>query len=141
MAEKAPGGFLLLLSFDPGASSAESTAAYPMALAAGTMALAAAIPSRATLTHPDVSELFPAKWPDSSSRKTTRILCRLDLLTLFSDHHSPMAMPDARQCSMRPTHMLRLAAAPLTDITRPPRSETLALNMNQMIASVKMCYL
>ena len=40
----------------------------------------------------------------------------LDLFTLFSEHHSPIAMPEARQRSMRPAHMSRLAASPLTDI-------------------------
>ena len=94
-----------------GASSAGSAAG-----AAGTMALAAAMPSRVTLTQPDVSEPFPGNRPGSSSRKTASHLYMLDLFTLFSEHHSPIAMPDARHRSMRPAHMSRLAASPLTDI-------------------------
>ena len=90
------------------------------------MALAAARLSRVAFTHPDVSEFFPAKRPGPSSRKTASRLYRLNLLTLFSDHHSPMAMPDAKQRCMRPARMSRLAASPLTDISQsnPSAPET-----------------
>ena len=62
-------------------------------------------------------ELFPAKRPSSSSQKTASRLHGLDSLTLLSEHRSPTATPDARQRSMGPAHMSRLAASPLTDAT------------------------
>lgn len=100
--------------------------ARPATLRAGTMALAAARPSHVAFTHPDVSEFFPAKRPGPSSWKTASRLYRLNLLTLFSDHHSPMAMPDAKQRFTRPARMSRLAASPLTDISQsnPSAPET-----------------
>ena len=99
MVKKAPRGFPLLQSFDPGVSSAGSATACPAALTTGSMALAAAMPQRIAVTHPNASEFSPAKLPSSSSRKTASRLYRLDLLTLFSEHHSPIAMPDARRRS------------------------------------------
>ena len=97
------------------------------------MALAAARPSHVAFTHPDVSEFFPAKRPGPSSWKTASRLYRLNLLTLFSDHHSPMAMPYAKQRSMRPARMSRLAASPLTDISQsnPSALETPPIAQNR----------
>ena len=135
LAEKTPRGFPLLRPLDPSAPSIGSAAACPAALTAGTMALTATTPSRVAVTHPDVSELSPAKRPGSSSRKTASHPHRLDLLTLFSDHHSPTAMPDAKQRSMRPAHMSRLAASPLTDSAKPPN------RIGEGTEHVKTCYL
>lgn len=77
----------------------------------------AAKPLRGGFAQPDAPELFPAKRPSSSSQKTASRLHGLDSLTLLSEHRSPTATPDARQRSMGPAHMSRLAASPLTDAT------------------------
>ena len=84
--------------------------------------LAAPPPGAATHDpHPARHLARPAgKRSGSSSRKQAIHLHRLDSATLLSAYRSLTVISAARQRSMRPAHMSRLAASPLADIAKPP---------------------
>lgn len=71
--------------------------------------------------HPARNLARPAgKRSGSSSRKQAIHLHRLDSATLLSAYRSLTVISAARQRSMRPARMSRLAASPLADNANPP---------------------
>ena len=93
--------------------------------------------------HPARHLARPAgKRSESSSRKRTIRLHRLDSATLLSAYRSLSVISAARQRSMRPARMSHLAASPLADIANPPHGrKTFATTMDHAEARVKTRYL
>ena len=101
--------------------------------------LAAPPPGAATRDlHPARHLARPAgKRSGSSSRKQAIHLRRLDSATLLSTYRSLTVISAARQRSMRPAHMSRLAASPLADNANPHGRKTFATTMDYAEARVK----
>ena len=79
--------------------------------------------------HPARNLARPAgKRSGSSSRKQAIHLHRLDSATLLSAYRSLTVISAARQRSMRPARMSRLAASPLADNANPPWPENVRDN-------------
>lgn len=89
------------------------------------MAMASTMPRRVTFIQLDDSLNLQGKRSRSSSRKQAIHLHRLNSATLLSAYRSLTVISAARQRSMCPAHMSRLAASPLAGIAKRPNRKRL----------------